>query len=346
MKQTKASKNWRVWANRILDRWLSRRLPPQHQVVLNHRRLFILPTKSGLAFLLVIGLIWLLGTNYQNNLAILLAFWLLALFVVAIFFTYANLSGICLTKHKNDNVFAGDDAPVEVGFAASGKRTRFGLMAFWVKHQAVQFHLVSQQTESILLYVPTQKRGKQRLGRLCIETRYPLGLLRCWSWVDLDIELLVYPRPKSVGPLPPPIAQGKESDQLPQWGTDDFWGFKPYQSGDSLKHIGWKQLARGQGLLTKQFRAFSDVTLWLDWDYLAGIPTEFRLSALAAWLLKADASGVEYGMRLPSSEWPVNRGKHHLHQLLSALALFPVSGNEAQADSKRRPSPIASHKAS
>ena len=49
------------------QRWLARRIPPARQITLQGRCLFILPTRLGLWYLLVMLAIYLLGTNYQQQ---------------------------------------------------------------------------------------------------------------------------------------------------------------------------------------------------------------------------------------------------------------------------------------
>ena len=42
---------------------------------------------------------------------------------------------------------------------------------------------------------PRERRGWLPLGRVMLETRFPLGLFRAWSYVEPDSRCLVYPRP-------------------------------------------------------------------------------------------------------------------------------------------------------
>ena len=77
-------------------RWLKRRIPPSSSVLLDQRRIFIIPSRTGAAFGGAVLLMLLAGINYQNSLAYGLTFFLLAVFVVAILHTYRNLAGLTL----------------------------------------------------------------------------------------------------------------------------------------------------------------------------------------------------------------------------------------------------------
>ncbi len=88
--------NWRQRRTRWQQGWLARRIPPARQITLQGRCLFILPTRLGLWYLLVMLAIYLLGTNYQNNLVLLVAYGLGSLFMVTMWLTHRNLLGLSL----------------------------------------------------------------------------------------------------------------------------------------------------------------------------------------------------------------------------------------------------------
>src|SRR5690606_7042062 len=81
----------------IWQRWLSRRIPPAPRVTLDHRRIFIMPTRTGATFALVLFLMLLVAINYQNSLAYGLTFLLMSLSVLGILHTYRNVSGLILS---------------------------------------------------------------------------------------------------------------------------------------------------------------------------------------------------------------------------------------------------------
>ena len=89
-----------------------------------------------------------------------------------------------------------------------------------------------------------------------------------------------------------------------------------------MRHVAWKAAAREHGLLTKQFTGQAQTSLWLEWDLLARMDTEARLSLLCRWVLDAEAAGCLYGLRLPGFALPPQCGEAHQRQCLEALALF------------------------
>jgi uncharacterized protein (DUF58 family) len=75
-------------------------------------------------------------------------------------------------------------------------------------------------------------------------------------------------------------------------------------------------------MLTKQFTGEAAAELWLDAARLAHLGVEQRLSRLAGWVLEAERSGLNYGLRLPGVEIAPGRGEAQRAGCLQALALF------------------------
>ncbi|BFM15380.1 DUF58 domain-containing protein [Maricurvus nonylphenolicus] len=308
-------------------RWVSRRLQPQRKVTLDNKKLFIFPSKAGFGFLGFAALLWLVGTNYENNLILGLAFTLTALFVVTILHTFSNLSGLQLEFVSSSSVFLGDDGEVELllqrPMQKGGKSQGYEniLVGFPTGGQTIT-DLIEDDQVRIKAFVPTCQRGWFNPGRLLVESRFPFGIIRCWTWLDMDMQILVYPQPLAAGKPPPSEVSGDEGEFHCEHGAEDFYGFKSYQPGESLKQIAWKQYARGGDLYTKEYATHRDQHLWLDWDSLEGMGREERLSRLCFWVLEISKTQQEYGLRLPGVEIVPGTGLPHKQAVLKALALF------------------------
>ncbi|WGL17830.1 DUF58 domain-containing protein [Microbulbifer bruguierae] len=319
---------WQPLRHARWQRWLDRRLPAAHSVTLDHRKLFVLPSGAGLGFTLVILLLWLLGTNYENNLVFAFDFLLVGLMVVLPVHTFANLSGMRLQLLEAEPAFAGDYGRAKIALTQTGKRFHERVHLAWPSQEGALVDVTGgRDARDIWIDLPLLRRGRVRAPRILVESRFPLGLFRCWSWVDLDVEFLVYPQPKSAGPLPVGATSGDgEHERVYSSGGDDFVGLKIYQPGDSLRHVAWKQFAGGRDLYSKEYASGSDARLWLDWDLLAGREIETRLSNLCAWVLEAEHAQIPYGLRLPGQTLAPGLGAAHRQQALTLLALFPVQG--------------------
>ena len=260
--------------------------------------------------------------NFENNLSYGLTFLLATLFIVATLHTYANLSGLTIRAMRAQPAFPGQQSEFHIMIERSKQRDHYGLFLKWPTSGEALVNLVEEDSVTVTLHMAVDKRGWFRPGRLLLESTYPLGLLRCWTWVDLDLHALVYPRPLKSSDLPGLATDTPDGAAAMVVGNDDFYGFRDYRKGDSLRQVHWKGLAKGQGVQTKQYTAYADRSVWLDCDLFPGAGTEQRLSHLCYWVLEFDARREEYGLRMPGLVIPPALGEKHRDQVLKELALY------------------------
>jgi uncharacterized protein (DUF58 family) len=311
--------------------WLDRRIPATGEITLTQRTIFIVPSKVGWSFVLLLALLLVTAINYQNSLIYGLTFWLFSVAMSALLFTYRNLSGLTIKTSQGINGFSGDF--VEVPLRLSDvKRDHQGLMIHWQAQgenqaQVILTDVAEGEENEIRIPFQLRQRGYLATPRLRIETRFPFGFYKSWTWLRLNTPGIVYPKPI----ITPFIASLGAGDDMPtdanlQIGNDEFIGLRNYRSGDSLKHVAWKYLAKGKGLLTKEYDNQQLSMQWLDWDSLQGMAVEERLSHLTGWILQAEQEGRAYGIKLPQLEIKPNLGDVHRDYCLKNLALYGLEG--------------------
>ncbi len=291
---------------------------------MNQRRIFIVPTRVGAAFGVALLLMLLAAINYQSSLAYGLTFLLLSVFLVTILHTYRNLASLVLKTGGGNTVFVGEHARFQVRLESSG-RAHQAIALGWPPAPLECGDIPANGAWECSLGLPAIRRGWLRPGRLRVETRFPLGLLVAWSWVDLDLAALVYPRPLP-GELPWVSAAAGDEDEGSRAigrGADDYQGLKAYQPGDSKRRLHWKAYSRGHGLLVKDFAALGGREVWLDYESLSG-DREMRLSWLCDGVLSLSERGQAFGLSLPGTRLGPDEGETHRDACLRALALFGV----------------------
>jgi len=315
-----------------LRRWFQGNAAPERgPILLVQRRVYIVPARLGLFFGGTLLILLVGSINYAISLGFALTFLLAGIGLAGMVQTTRNVARLLVHAGRADPVFAGDAAPFRVVLQNTGDFDRPEIL---VRHLAsgaqCRLDLAPQASADAPLAVPAQRRGWQPLGRVMLETRFPLGLFRAWSYVSPECRRLVYPRPEP-GALPPPAPGARAGGSRAQArGSDDFSGLRAYQVTDSPRHVAWKSAARsgavdsrGDGMLTKQFSGEAQVELWLDLrDAPAGLGLEARLSRLTGWVLAAERGGAAYGLRLGALEIPPARGDAHRAACLEALALY------------------------
>lgn len=308
-------------ASSTFERWLKKRIPPASQVQLNHRRIFIVPSRAGLGLMLLLVIMLIGAINYQNSLIFVVTFALASLFWVSLYHTYRNLSGLQLHAAGSRPVFAGESAPFDLRLRAPGHEHQ-SVRLFWPGDAPQQLDVARDDDSLVTLYHRVEKRGWFKPGRLRVETRYPLGWFVAWSLVDLDLQVLVYPRPVDA-PLPDAGRSGEGDGEMPYAeGVDDFQGLRAYQPGDSRRRLDWRAWSRGQGLHSKVFAEPLQDTIWLDIDIVPGMDLERRLGCVAGWILQLEQSAQPYGLTLSGQRFGPALGDAHRDACLRAVALY------------------------
>lgn len=315
-------KGIRHFINQRFQKWLASRLKPSDKVLLNQRNVYIFPTGQGLVFGIMLFALFLAGVNYGNSLLLGTSFLLASLFLVSILHTYRNLSGLTLVAGKTENCFAGSRGMFELQIEKKPQR-RYESILFYSRDENVgSADLLEQHQRPLEIMLVAKRRGVMPMGRLKLETKYPLGLLRAWSWVEMQRSCLVYPKPLENRFVPAGIATGVKGEKIIPFGVEDFYELQSYRAGDSLNRIDWKAYAKSDDLYTKQFIDYSSADTWIDWYAIPEADPELKLSYLCYWVLKLDEKRLPFGLRMPGVELNPALGEEHKFKCLKQLALF------------------------
>lgn len=313
----------RAFFQQRLDRWLDRNLPPQELVKLDRSKVFIFPSKTGLAFLGLLLVLWLLGTNYENNLIFAFTFLLTGIFLVLMLQSFSNLNGLEVQFSRAEAAYAGELVAIKVTVSQSGDRYRDGLSLSFRGSNREDMYLFDEESHAKLL-VPATHRGWLNPGRLTLESHFPMGLFRVWTHLNLNCRALIYPKPVSSEILPTSTRSGGKGSLTGVEGTEDFVGLRQYIPGESRHRIAWKNYAREQGLHTKHFNDPTDERIWLDWEHYLGMDRESRLSRLCGRLQEVSRLDTDYGLKLPGIAIAPHKGEQHKQRILRELALFEL----------------------
>jgi uncharacterized protein (DUF58 family) len=318
---------------RTTRRWLARpRASEPGEVVLHRRRVYILPTKAGAGFAGLLLILLIGATNYSLGLGFALTFLLASCALVDMIFTYRNLAQLHLRAGRGPSVFAGEEARFELHLLNRSARARFGIQVHFITDGAARHmaDLPAGGSAVLVLGSATGRRGWLAAPPVRLVTRFPLGLFRAWSCWQPDLRALVYPAPEPDAP-PLPMMASARADGRGSAGHDDFAGIRSYQSGDSMRSLAWRQIARldpayGGQLVTKHFEGGGSDELVLDLEATpAALGLEGRLARMTRWVLDAEQRALPYAFRLGPHHFPAGSGAAHQAACLRALALYGLA---------------------
>lgn len=290
---------------------------------LDRRRIYVLPTRFGLAFAFLLFVMLLGALNYGNNPALLLTCLLGAIAGASLFAGFRAMSGLALAQLRTGELHAGEAATLRLRFDP-GSRSRASLRVRRGDEETA-FALTANTPFDVDLPFTPPTRGWNRCGRLRVWTEYPLGLFGIWSWINPDAAFLVFPALEANAPPLPPGA-GFAGERMLAGDSEELAGLRDYRSNDARRLIAWKASLRHDRLLVRDIERHSGEALMLDYAALRGLDHEARIRRLAAWVVAGHAAGATYALRLPDATLGPARGAEHRRECLRVLALLPLAG--------------------
>lgn len=297
------------------------RAPETLPVRFDRHRVYVLPTGFGLFFAALLAAMGVGALNYNNNPALLLALLLGGAGLASLLVAQLQLTGLSIAAIDAEPVAAGGTLGLRLHARDQGERGRTGLR-LRLDDATATLSLRERGGEAIL-HVPTTRRGWLEPGRITVSTIRPLGLARAWAYAWPDTPLLVYPAPEAQAP-PLPRGQGEQARARRHPFGEDMHHLRNYRRGDARRAVAWKPSARRDALLVREYEQPQDAEVLLDWQSLAALPYELRISRLARWVDDAERERRRYRLRLPGQP-PLgpDLGPAHRHACLRALALMP-----------------------
>jgi len=304
----------------LLDRVRRLRGPAELPLELEYRHIYVMPTRFGAWFGVLLGLMAIGGLNFNNNMTLMMVFLLGSVAMLTTLLAYRNLAGITISAILAKPVFTGEQAVFGVLLKNAEARHRFSIRAVSDDSQDCA-DIQPQATRRLSVEQAADQRGWLEMAPFRIENRFPLGLFRAWSVIIPNARCLVYPKPE---PNPPPLPMSGGGDQgaARRGEGDHYHGLREYQPGDPLRRIAWRASARQQKLYTREMESPRDESCELNWYLMGQGDLEHKLSILTAWVLRAERRQIPYSLEMPGAALPSSLGEKHRDACLEILALF------------------------
>lgn len=317
-----------------MNKWLTKRIPAAQYHQLSSRNIFIFPTAFGFAYLAFVLLLFVLATNYQNNLIMLFAYLLASFFITVMMHSFYNFSQLSLSIQPQQSGFAQQN--IIFPLTLHSKKAHFDLNFKFDNNSAADAITKLEQclpgdTLVNLNYV-SAKRGEFSVGRITVFSEYSFGLFKSWTHLDFGLSALVYPKPLPLALNQSQLSGEKDDSELTahqsnnKVGVDDFSELKSYIVGESRARTAWKQLARGQGHYSKHYQENQSSLLCLNIANMPAADIETQLSYLSFLVSELTQQQQTFSLQLSPEKEAVAHASGLAHQkaCLTALALYHV----------------------
>jgi uncharacterized protein (DUF58 family) len=308
---------------RRMGAWARRRQgDDQLPIVISTRRVYILPTRAGLAFAALVLVMLVGGLNYSNSMAMMITFLLAGFGMIAMHLTHRNLTGVALRTVAGVDAFVGEHGRLLVTLENSADTARLGLECEVAGMPRAAVDVPAGGTARADVGLALERRGRLAVDRVTLSTRFPFGLFRAWTYVHIKTGVLAWPVPRGRREMPVEAASGGNAPAVHRVGDEEWAGLREFRSGDSPRQVAWGAYARGRGLLVKTYQSPAAHHRLFDLAAVPGSDLEQRLEQLSAWIVAAHARGERYGLRLADQVLPPDSGTDHRSRCLNGLALF------------------------
>ena len=295
------------------------------EFAIGRRQLYILPTRIGWYFSLILLSLFAIAIKYDNQAAFMMLFILTSVGMVAMLYTHNNVIGLELDSQPARSVFVGETATFPVRVRNQSAQDR---QAVWLVcdgfHQMLE--IPANEERRVELRLPTVRRGYLNCSEVSLTSQYPIGIFFCWTKRFTPSQrCLVYPQPLDLVPFPEDGSNNarKQTSAVIKANAEDYAGMKPFQPGDRLRDIHWPSLAKTHRLVSIQHEDQSSNSANLSWFSLPpSLGVEDRLSQLCFWVTSAEQQGLIYQLEMPSHTIEYGKGTSHFHDCLHTLALW------------------------
>lgn len=306
-------------------------------------------TFTGFVFAGVTCFVLIAALNSQNN----VLFWALGI-VLGTLLVSAVLGDLLLrrlevTRSVGEHAVAGE--PMEVHYrmvnhkilwpscAVRITEARF-LGAVSVIPEGYCLHLGPGQTTLVMTHLVPTHRGIIELREQRVCCSFPFGFLNRAVHVRAPRRITVYPR---IGMLNRELlarsrtfASGGSTTSPRRGGSDEFFGLREYQSGDSIRSIHWRRSAHTGQLMVKEMTTDTPPTIvvTLDLRQWATVPNgpalaERAIELAAAWMCRGLMDHFSVGLQIAGYSRPIptliTAGRSQRQILLEALATIDLA---------------------
>ncbi|MCS6958278.1 MAG: DUF58 domain-containing protein [Aquificaceae bacterium] len=277
--------------------------------------------KGGLIFIGITVFLGIAAVNTANNLLYLVVSYLLSFMLLSGIFSLYNIRGLDVLLLPPEEVYAKSETMLRL-IVKNKKRLPSFLVEIRKDSSKCVFPIVKERAEDYIR-VCFDKRGMHQYLRLEVSSSFPIGLFERFYFLDVPINLLVFPAmiPWKEIPSPP---SGRKSGQIShhskKGGYEELVGIREY-ANEPIKLIHWKLSAKTGNLYVKNMAEDASKAIVLSLDDVEGSMEE-RISKIAYAVVRLISEGYAVGLRLPHKIIEPSTGIQHKRRLLRELALL------------------------
>lgn len=262
---------------------------------------------------LVLGasVLFLVGTNVQAGMLLVLAALMLGAVAAGILLPTAALRGLEVSLSVPEEAVQGEPTLVELTLANRGRGVRWSLIGTDAHLEDAEVYVPSVRAgEAVQLSTVRTpgRRGAEVTVSVQVRSSAPFGVAERRRRLPVQARTLVLPRVFPLGSLPfvEPVATHETGiHSSPRRGHGpDYLGVREYRPGDPMRHVHWGLTARHGQVMVREFEEERTRRLAIVVDSERDVGTSWtpldRTCAAAASIIEASAAAGQ-GTRLAAA---------------------------------------------
>ncbi len=301
-----------------------------HTYTTNRRQLYMLPTKAGWIFSLMVLLLFLASVKFNHQATFLLTFLMCGFGMISSLHTQKNINQIRLELKNSPAVFLNENSQFICNVINTSNTKRQNIWVICAGFSKC-IDVEANTTTKVLITLKAEQRGFFIIPPVSITSHFPIGILFGWSKAfQADVSGIIYPEPKDI--LKTPGSSFVQSDEgEPDTTNREFnlvgeqiSSLKTYQHGDRLRDIHWPSLAKSRQLISKDYESNTEYKLVFNWEQVSNLNLEDKLGQLTFWLISAEKLNIDYQLSIPGYKSTYAHGDNHLSKCLESLSLWDM----------------------
>ncbi len=291
--------------------WIRRRQGADTDPVeLRRQRIYILPTRLGVAYGAMLCAMLLGGMNYNNNLGLGLTFLLVSLGLVTMHHAHGTLAGVRLRLLEAVPGFVGSDVRFRLLLEHSSNVARPALEIGFAREEpgSVTADLPARGSSEATLVLPAQRRGRVALERFIVSTSHPFGLFRAWAVVHPAYSAIAWPRARGARHDSAADRDGHRRRAIRRHRCRRLCRPAAVPGRRLAAARGMESLCTRPGPVHQAVRRHRRRLARLRLRESGGASAESRLEQLCRWVLDAQERGEAFALRLPGTSIETNVG--------------------------------------
>ena len=303
---------------RYFHTWLSKRFQVKDEKQLAQRDVLVFFNREGYLYFVLLFITFVAGINYGNNLILALCFLFASILILSFYLAFKQLYGLNVKYEISE--LGQVQQPLSIKFYLTPQQGQMHLhLRTAYLGQAKKITVLNSPLVVEFQILP-DRRGQYHLPRFYFYSVYPFGIIRAWSYIYPQKKVWIAPAPLEFSSTQFGFQQNQQDQQQ---GIEDFSHLREFQTGDQLNRVAWQQLAKGRGLLVKQFEEFEQQQQHFDYAHMPAHLHEEKLSQLMYLVEQAYHQQASFSLHLPSQKLALGQGENHVASAKLMLAQEP-----------------------